>query len=296
MPNYIPPFTWFKAFESAARHLNFTKAAQELNLTQSAVSQHVRALEESFGCTLFIRKHRGLELSDHGRRLLPSVSSAVTALTSAAATFDISSPKKILSVAVSSSISQWIIVPHLSSFTDLWGNVAVRLTTRTWADEFAGLDADLEIRFDTEKSSNQNSELLQPNNMIIVTSPELTEGRNGQDFTPSEICKFPLIQVLGTADTWQNWADKQNLKEELNICTYVESHGIALDFAKHGHAIAYTNSLIAGASLAEGSLIKLGNTSVKTKEGYYLDIKNGPNKDIAVEFANLLKQIVLSYS
>ena len=72
----LPPLAWFRAFECAARHLSFTLAAQELNLTQSAISQHIRSLEHRFGCALFIRKHRGIALTDQGRRLLPEVANA----------------------------------------------------------------------------------------------------------------------------------------------------------------------------------------------------------------------------
>ncbi|MEM6498530.1 MAG: LysR family transcriptional regulator, partial [Pseudomonadota bacterium] len=67
MSRSLPPLTWFRAFEAAARYLNFTTAADELGLTQSAVSQHVRALEERFGTQLFERKPRGLALTDDGR-------------------------------------------------------------------------------------------------------------------------------------------------------------------------------------------------------------------------------------
>ena len=70
MTRTLPPLTWFRAFESAARHLSFTAAAGELSLTQSAISQHVRALEQRLGDRLFVRKARGVALTDAGRRLL----------------------------------------------------------------------------------------------------------------------------------------------------------------------------------------------------------------------------------
>ena len=87
MANSLPPLTWFRAFEVAARHLNFTSAAEELNVTQSAVSQHVRALEQRFGVQLFERKARGLALTKSGRQLLPYVSGAVEELSKATKMF-----------------------------------------------------------------------------------------------------------------------------------------------------------------------------------------------------------------
>ena len=138
MAQFIPPLTWFRAFESAARHLSFTKAADELNLTQSAISQHVRSLEGQFGCELFARKHRSLELTDNGRRLLPYVSNAISMLAAAAATFEVGTEKTILTIAASPSIARWCIVPNLKSFTDDNPDIAVRLITKTWPDEFSG--------------------------------------------------------------------------------------------------------------------------------------------------------------
>ncbi|MEO0719011.1 MAG: LysR family transcriptional regulator, partial [Pseudomonadota bacterium] len=114
MPRGLPPLTWFRAFEAAARHLNFTSAADELGLTQSAISQHVRSLEMRLGVQLFRRNPRGLSLTDDGRRLAPQVGSAIAMLASAAASYDAGPSERLLTVATSVSIAQWILAPHLS--------------------------------------------------------------------------------------------------------------------------------------------------------------------------------------
>ena len=80
MSKSLPPLTWFRAFEAASRHLNFTMAANEIGLTQSAVSQHVRSLETRLGVFLFVRKPRGLALTDEGRKLQPQVGAALELL------------------------------------------------------------------------------------------------------------------------------------------------------------------------------------------------------------------------
>ena len=100
--------TWFRAFEAAARHLSFTAAADELGLTQSAVSQHVRALEVRFGIQLFQRRPRGLALTDDGRKLLPKVGVALDTLADAAATFDADPTSDLLTIATSVSVAQWL--------------------------------------------------------------------------------------------------------------------------------------------------------------------------------------------
>lgn len=294
MRQFIPPLTWFRAFESAARHLSFTKAADELNLTQSAVSQHVRALEERFGCLLFVRKHRGLALTDHGRRLLPSVSTAITTLASAAATFDTGAKKIVLTVAASLSISRWFILPHLKSFTDQYPGIAVRLTTKTWPDEFSGLDVDVEIRFDSAQSAGKNAELLKPNTLKVLASPELLNVHNNEINAAEEIAQLPLIQVIGTADTWQEWAQQKEIAKPLNFVAFVESHGIAIDMAKAGIGAVYTNALIARPSIRDQSLCVLEDCDINPKEGYYLTAYQSENEHLANQFALWLKVLIES--
>jgi len=296
MKKSIPPLTWFRAFESAARHLSFTKAAEELSLTQSAISQHVRALEEQFGCALFIRKHRGLALSDHGRRLLPSVSTAISTLASAAAAFETGASKKVLTVAASLSISRWYILPHLKSFTEQHRDIAIRLTSKTWPDEFSGLEADVEIRFDSSQSAGKNARLIEPNALQIVASPSLVKKKQSVAYAPEKIAQLPLIQVIGTADTWQEWARHNGITRPLDYVAFVESHGIAIDMARKGVGVAYTNGIIAAPSVKEKSLHILERIEAVPKEGYYLT-KNSNDEDSASSlFSSWLDSIIKDYS
>jgi LysR family glycine cleavage system transcriptional activator len=292
MARFIPPLTWFRAFESSARQLSFTKAAAELNLTQSAISQHVRALEDELGCPLFIRKHRGLMLTDQGRRLLPSVSTAISTLSSAAESFITYPENKTLTVATSSSIARWYIIPHLKTFTDAHPNVSVRLTTRSWPDEFSNLQHDVEIRFDSAQSSNDNATLLTPNAMQIVAAPSLLSKGRGYVYASHEIAALPLIQVVGTADTWQAWAKKRGVKTELKSVALVESYGVAIEMARAGLGVAYTNSIIAAPSVNDKSLQILEKITTSPKEGYYLKTRRTEQEPLAGEFANWLRGLI----
>ena len=132
MARSLPPLTWFRAFECAARHLSFTAAAQELNLTQSAISQHVRSLEQKFGSPLFVRKHRGIALTDHGRRLLPSVANAISILQSASDTFETASDKGLLTISASPSVTQFYLVPRINEFARIHGNIGFRIISKVW--------------------------------------------------------------------------------------------------------------------------------------------------------------------
>ncbi len=291
MTRSLPPLAWFRAFECAARHLSFTLAAQELNLTQSAISQHVRSLEHKFGCALFIRKHRGIALTDQGRRLLPTVARAIGILQLATDTFETPTDKRLLTISVSTSLAQWYLAPRLKRFAAQHPDVGFRVISKVWPDEFTGLNADIEIRFDAPSSAQSGSVRIGQNWMIMVASPDLISRshRNGE-FSPANITDYSLIQVLGTTDTWNRWAVARDYAGTLNIICNVESHGAAVDFARAGTGIALTSSLIAAPCLADGTLIAIEKESLAAHDGYYLSITQNENSEIAAAFSAWLQE------
>jgi len=290
MARSLPPLAWFRAFECAARHLSFTLAAQELNLTQSAISQHVRSLEHKFGCALFVRKHRAIALTDQGRRLLPTVASAISILQSAADLFETPTDKRLLTISVSTSLAQWYLAPRLKDFAAQFPEVGFRVISKIWPDEFTGLNADVEIRFDAPSTAQTGSKKIGSSQLVIVAAPSLVSGT--EKFMPKQIENYPLIQVLGTTDTWNRWAIERKYQGALNIVCNVESHGAAVDFAIAGTGIALTSSLIAAPSLEEGSMISLEPECLAAHDGYYLTIAQNENFELATSFSNwLLEQI-----
>ena len=116
-------------------------------MTQSAVSQQVKALETRLGVPLFERKARGLALTDHGRRLLPQVDAALDTLSSATGAFFEDKPSRLLTVSASYSVIQWVIAPLLPAFRTDHPDLAIRFMGATWPDEFSQTPADIEIRF-----------------------------------------------------------------------------------------------------------------------------------------------------
>lgn len=284
MARSIPPLTWFRAFESAARTLSFTAAAQELGMTQSAVSQQINALETRFGCQLFLRKNRGLALTDEGRRLVPSVRQAIATLRHASESFDADTNKQLLTVATSVSIAQWYLVPRMKYFLQANPNIGVRLMTKVWPDEFGQSGVDVEIRFDSLKSESSNAVTLGSGKSIMVCSPGLIQG-NIWDKSLSELIDgYPLIQVVGTSDTWQAWSDKSEYSGELNPTTFVDSHGMAVDFARSGTGIALTSQVVAAPSLCDGSLIQLNAPHLEARDGYHTTIFPSHKSELSERF------------
>jgi DNA-binding transcriptional LysR family regulator len=173
MAKALPPLTWFRAFEAAARNLSFTAAAAEIGMTQSAVSQHVKSLEGRLGVTLFIRKPRSLSLTDDGRRLLPQVASALETLAVASRTFETGPTQDLLTIATSVSVAEWIIAPRLKEFTDRHPNIRLRFLSTIWPDDFHTVQADVEIPFGSHKQFGSNAILLEPSGLVALKSPQL---------------------------------------------------------------------------------------------------------------------------
>jgi LysR family glycine cleavage system transcriptional activator len=266
MVKALPPLAWFRAFEAAARHLSFTAAAEEIGMTQSGVSQHVRSLETSLGVALFIRRARGLSLTDDGRKLLPQVGSALETLTAAASAFETVPTDNILTIASSVSVAQWIISPHLSDFTQSHPNIRMRFLSTIWPDDFHTVRADVEIPFGSQKQVGRDAVMLEPNALMALKSPTLS----------GSIETLPLIESVGTSDGWKTWGEVVggNPKPEI----FVDTYGAALNLAVHGNGVALVSKILAQHAIKAGQLELAHKAAVPCKEGYHLRVNEAKPK------------------
>lgn len=258
MAKSLPPLTWFRAFEAAARNLSFTAAAEEIGLTQSAVSQQVKSLEVRLRVALFIRQARGLSLTDDGRRLLPQVAAALDVLAAATDPFDVGTPENFLTVATSISVAQWVIAPYLPDFTKRHPDIHLRILSATWPDDFHSAQADVEIRFGSQKQVGKNALLLTPNRLIALKAPTLH----------GNIGNLPLIEAVGTSGGWKAWGETHGGGFHPEF--FVDSYGMALNLAVQGNGVALVSELLADHALHKNQLIRAHTASIPGKEGYYL--------------------------
>ncbi len=261
MARSLPPLNWFRSFEAAARHLNFTAAADELGLTQSAISQQVRALETRFGVQLFERKARGLSITDDGRKLLPQVGAALEILGTASSTFDAGPTNHLLTVATSVSVAQWILAPRIDEFLSAYPGTRIRFLSTVWPDEFKASIADVEIRFGAEKQVGHSAIRLGPDYLVAISAR-----------AESKLDGQRLIETVGTSMSWQTWGQAHLHAETPEPSLFVDSFGLALELAAKGQGVALTSSLLAAASLAEGEMYQIGEAKLINPEGYFLAI------------------------
>ncbi len=262
MSRSLPPVKWFRAFEAAARHLNFTRAADEIGLTQSAVSQQIKSLETRLGALLFLRNPSGLALTDAGRKLLPQVGAALELLQASTLAFDAAPDEAMLTIATSVSVAQWVIAPRLPEFQALHPALRLRLVSAIWPDDFISAVADVEIRFGSERQVGLHATALRPSDLIALKSPTLS----------GSLQTLPLIEAVGTSVGWDAFGAAHGLTG-LRPVLFVDSYGMALNLAASGAGVALVSALLGRDAVERGLLTPAHPGSIAAREGYYVSIR-----------------------
>ena len=200
----LPPLPALHAFEAAARHENFAAAAQELNLSQSAISHRVRLLERHLGYPLFKRLPRGLRLTESGKAYLPSVRKAFDELFASTSGIFGLKGKGSLTVRAPVSYSALWLAPIIESFLASYPDIEVRLISSVWADKLAVDETDIELRLGYGHWPGYEAELLLQESVLPVCSPSTLQDssaiRSIEDFS-----KRSLIHVMGIEDLWMKF-------------------------------------------------------------------------------------------
>ena len=170
------PLNALRAFEASARHLNLTRAAQELHVTQTAVSQHIRNLEDRVGKPLFRRLPRGLALTDEGQALLPTVSEAFGSLQRALEQLADNRPREVLTVGVVGTFAVGWLLPRLRQFQEACPFVDLRLLTHNNRVDMAGEGLDYAIRFGDGAWHGTHAERILEAPMSVMCAPALAHG------------------------------------------------------------------------------------------------------------------------
>src|SRR6202012_5340208 len=147
MTNRLPSLNGLRPFEAAARHLSFTNAATELNVTQTAISHQIRRLEEELGIRLFVRQNRALALTPPARDYLPGVRAAFNDLRLATDRLLRKDNDHVLTVSTLASLAAKWLLPRLSAFQEAHPSIDVRITTSSALVDFRGGDVDAAIRY-----------------------------------------------------------------------------------------------------------------------------------------------------
>lgn len=197
----LPHLTFLRSFEAAARHLSFTSASEELNCTQSAVSNHVRSLEEFIGRPLFVRLPRSLSLTEVGEAYLPSVRHALQEIDIATESLISQKRKREVVVSCPTSLASMWLAGVLRDFTAEHPDVQVKVHGTVWADVDADV-SDISITMNHVDDIPQGAVQLWSERLVLVCSPEFKV--DGARLTkPEQLLQARRIQVLGRPVYWE---------------------------------------------------------------------------------------------
>ena len=210
MTDTLPPLAAIRVFEATARHMSFTRAANELGMTQAAVSYQIKLLEERLGAPLFLRRPRALALSEAGQWLAPRTSEAFDVLRDAYSRFTEREQSTLTVNTMHTFAAQWLS-PRLGRFQLLHPKIAVRMETTQRLVDFAREEVDVVIRSGKGKWEGLSSLKLVDVRFTPMVSPSLARQVGGLN-TPGDLLKVPLLDPLDP--WWDRWFEKHKLPVE----------------------------------------------------------------------------------
>jgi len=267
----LPSLNGLRAFEAAARHLSFTRAAAELNVTQTAISHQVRRLEEQLGLRLFVRRQRTLLLTREAQQYLPAVSAAFADLRLAMDRLLRPDGKTVLTVSCLPSLAAKWLVPRLAAFQQGHPDIEVRIATSMHVVDFRREEIDLAIRYGSGRWSGLRADWLMAEDVFPVCSPALLAGDRPLG-RPEDLVHHTLLHVNLYPDEWLSWLTAARLPTKLAAgpgLTF-DLGLMALQAAIDGLGVALGRTPFVEADIAAGRLVAPFDVVLPSKAGFYV--------------------------
>ncbi len=260
------PLEWVRAFEAAGRLGSFTAAAHEAGLTQAAISQRIRNLEDRIGAQLFLREARGVALTVEGEAWLPHVSNALQALSRSAGDLFGKAVRKIV-ISASGSVTQLWVTPRLPALKD-GANYQIAMTTMNIEPDFAKANALVEMRYGTGQWPDRLSARLYPEILAPLAAPRLLQ--QGVDWH-----ELPRIAVSGPRPGWQDWAGKTHDGAPPVPKFRFDSFVAAYAAAVAGLGVILGTLPLCEAAMSDKSLVRLTKNTLAHDASYWMTAKQG---------------------
>ncbi|WP_245462150.1 LysR substrate-binding domain-containing protein [Shinella sp. JR1-6] len=274
------PLEAFRVLDAACRHMNFSRAGRELNITQAAVSRRIKGLEDHLGTQLFTRSGKNLALTPRGEKLFQRVRASLDYLEESLEPFRIGAAQSI-SLAASGSVSHLWLGRRLRDFARDNPDVALRLVTSDSPTDLASENNDLVILYSAGEHPRWTLTPLLSETLAPVAAPDYI-ARKGLDATaiaPTDLAALDLIDYERFNANWisfRPWLERvapQALRKaaprpHLTFSTYA----LAIDAALSGDGVALGSLDLLAAPLAEGTLVQLGDARLVTGYGYHLGL------------------------
>jgi LysR family transcriptional regulator, glycine cleavage system transcriptional activator len=265
----LPPLNLFRAFDAASRHLSFTLAAEELLVTQSAVSQQIRQLEDFLDVRLFRRLPRGLELTPEGTVLAGAVSDALNMIARACGKLADPEAPVILSINAEPAFASKWLAPRLKEFMERHETIRVTLLSSSDPVNFNRQDIDIAIRWGNGNWDGVDAQLIADSRVLAVCSPDLVPA-SAANLSLAALRRHTLLQVIHQP-YWAIWVEHTGNKEVNFVNTlYFGDASLMIDAAIAAQGICFAPHTLLAAEIARGRLIEIPGTEITVAEGFYL--------------------------
>jgi LysR family glycine cleavage system transcriptional activator len=266
-----------RAFEAAARHLSFTLAAAELNVTQTAISHQIRRLEEELGIRLFVRQNRALALTPEARDYLPGVRAAFNDLRLATDRLLRKDDDKVLTVSTLASLAAKWLLPRLADFQEQHPGIDVRITTSTSLVDFQRDNVDAAIRYGRGQWAGLRADWLMADELFPVCSPGLIKSDKPLR-SPEDLKDHVLLHTSNAnSDDWRLWLTAAGLPTDIS-----KQPGITFDMifmtiqaAIDGIGVAMGRTSYVQDDIAKGRLVVPFRIALPADAGFYLVAPDG---------------------
>lgn len=265
----LPPLNALKAFEAAARNLSFTRAADELFVTQAAVSHQVKALEEFLGVKLFLRRNRALLLTAEGQTYYLELKEIFNHILQATERLKNASSRGQLTISLPPSFAILWFVPRLSRFRDSYPDIDVRIRAVDEVDGSLTEDVDVAIYYGAGKWPGLKAFKLHNEYLLPVCSPLLLNGKKPLR-EPRDLLNHTLLHDE-TRNAWKDWFRLVGIDKNKGDNGPIFSHSnLALKAAVYGQGIALANNVLVKQEIEAGHLIQLFNEVLPRTKSFYL--------------------------
>jgi LysR family transcriptional regulator, glycine cleavage system transcriptional activator len=263
----LPPLNALKAFEAAARHESFTRAAEELCVTQGAVSHQVKALEAELAIKLFNRERQRLIITEAGRDYLGVVRDALDRIAVGTERLLQRQSAGVLTVSTSPDFAAKWLVHRLGHFAEAHSSIDLRVQAAMHHVDFAREDVDMAVRHGDGNWPGLDAAQLSTEQLFAICSPKLLSGRR---LKPADLLKFPLIHLDSRAD-WTKWLRVAGLSDDdVKHGPVLNRASMVIDAAINGQGIALARTTLAAWDLINGRLVRPFTESLRLSKTYWI--------------------------
>ena len=265
----LPPLNALKAFEAAARHESFTRAAEELCVTQGAVSHQVKALETELGLKLFVRERQRLIITEQGREYLAVLRDALDRIALGTERLKQRQSSGVLTVSTSPDFAAKWLVNRLGRLSEAHPEIDLRVSATMHHVDFAREDVDVAVRHGDGDWPGLDAVRLSPEQLFAVCSPKLMSGPRAIR-VPADILKHPLLHIDDRKD-WARWLEAADLAAADALHGPVLNRAsMIIDAAVDGQGVALARTTLAAWDLINGRLVRPFPIALQLPKTYWV--------------------------